>query len=252
MHRSDNIQRIRKRILEITDSGVLQQAANIILNRSLGFLCLSALFSINRKERMKQTILLEDAESLFASSIHFPLEIQDGGIAGSVCLGLFYYLTGQFEKSYNVLVPTAQTSLMHLQKGLWYFLQQPIRIYTEKNRFLNSPQFFVEDVVLRGLFEQLHIHVLVEFDPLVLCAYIMYKIKQTEENAALFELACDNVHRCKTRTNKEIDYLRLNLRDSSGDKTPQDIPCNQCDYFDLIKETKPLNLPKDPRLDNQN
>lgn len=243
LHRSDNIQRIRKRLIEATDSAMLQQTADIILNRGLAFFALSALFSIDEKTRIKQTVLLKDAESLFASSIHFPLKIQDGGIAGSVCLGLFYYLTGRSEESYSILLPTSHTALLQIKRGLWPFLQQPLRIFTEKNRPLNSPRFFAKEEALCGLYEQLHIHFLVEFDPLVLCSYLMCKI---DGNFELFDYACCSRFKLKTRTGKESSYLRLKLRacsrDEDGGIEQEESQCTTCDYVDKIQDTKPLNI----------
>ena len=252
LHKTKECRRLKKRLDKLTDNLTLYQAANVVVNRCLGYFAFSALFNYPlKKDRGRDLTLLADIEKLFSCSIHYHGCLNDGGVVGSVHFGLFYYLTGQLSKSKEILAMTANTCLQQVKQRMWGHLQRPMCIMVEKNRMLNCPRFFERDNTLCELFELLHIHVIIEFDPFVLCMYLLCMMQSDQDLHSVFTLACGE-HMVCTRTNKEVDYLKYKLglleNTENIDVYSGETKCEICDYVKRIKSKGSLNLPELPKM----
>ena len=121
----------------------------------------------NEKERY-----VNGAESILLSSIRIPGVLDDHGLSGHVYLALFFYVTGQYEKSLDML-REAHLSSEQIPRESLKVSDLPVVICGTSTA--RAPEFFAEDEILCGLFERRHLHI-VSFDSLVLSTYLRYRM----------------------------------------------------------------------------
>ena len=121
----------------------------------------------NEKERY-----VNGAESILLSSIHIPGVLDDHGLSGHVYLALFFYVTGQYEKSLDML-REAHLSSKQIPRESLKVSDLPVVICGTGTA--RAPKFFAEDDILCGLYEKRHLHI-VSFDSLVLATYLRYRM----------------------------------------------------------------------------